>query len=333
MSLPFGLIFPQNEKAESFLDFQIEGVGTKTLVAEFAKKYDTIGQDAVAMAVNDVIRSGATPVLLSDALHISHSDRRIVRSILKGVMTGADISDCVLASGETGDVGEILHQSLSPKSTPFDLFVSALGIVDKDRIVHGEINRGDIVIGLESSGIHSNGISLARRLLLKRWGGLYELDDTPLELGKGTSVGEELLRPTRIYAKPLREALRSSHIKAAIHITGDGFSKFRRILDFQLKNPSRLGFEFDSLGESPPIFKLIEGAASRIGSGISKEEMFRTFNMGYGFAVIVSKEDEKSVLDSFNRYRLGRTIGRVTSSAYPKIVLKGVRRDGKTILL
>ncbi len=94
-----------------------------------------------------------------------------------------------------------------------------------------------------------------------------------------------------------------------------------------------MGFEFDSLGEAPPIFKLVERAASSIGRGITKEEMFRTFNMGYGFAVVVSKEDEQSVLDSFNRYCHGRTIGRVTSSAHPKIALKGVRRDGKTILL
>ncbi len=195
------------------------------------------------MAVNDVIRSGATPVLLSDALHIFRSDSQVVRSILQGVMRGAEVSDCVLASGETGDVADILHQPIGSSSTPFDLFVSALGIVKRDQIVFGEIRPGDVVIGLESSGIHSNGLSLARRLLISKWGGLYELDDSPPELAgkKPTTVGEELLRPTRIYVRPFREAQRRSTIKAAIHITGDGYSKFRRILDFQPNEAIEIG--------------------------------------------------------------------------------------------
>jgi len=333
MSLPFGLIFPQNDRAESFLDFQIEGVGSKTLIAELAKRYDTIGMDAVAMAVNDVIRSGAKPVLLSDALHIARSDARVVRSILRGVIKGASASGCVLASGETGDVSEILHQPLLSASPPFDLFVSTLGIVDKDQIVRGEIGPGDIVIGLESSGIHSNGLSLARRLLIKQWGGLYELDNSPPELRKEkiSTVGEELLRPTRIYVKPFQEAHKRSPIKAAIHITGDGFAKFRRILEFQPKKRTKLAFEFDSLGEAPPVFSLIESAAKLTGRSLSMEEMFRTFNMGYGFAVIVSRDEEQEVLDSFNRYCSGKTIGRVTST-HSKIALKGATRDGKTIL-
>ena len=231
--LPFGVIFPEDKSLSRFIDFQIEGVGTKTLIAEHAGKYDTIGIDAVAMAVNDVIRSGAKPVLLSDALHISRSNLGTIRAILRGVMHAARVSGCTLASGETGDVADILHRPIDPDETPFDLFVSALGIVEKEKIVRGQVSSGDLVIGLESSGIHSNGLSLARRLLLKRWGGLYDIDDSPGELGGKRTVGEELLEPTRIYVAPIIDVQRKYTIKAAIHITGDGFSKFGRLLSFQ----------------------------------------------------------------------------------------------------
>jgi len=328
--LPFGMIYPQDGGATGFYDFQIEGVGTKTLIAEAAGKYDTIGIDAVAMAVNDVIRSGAMPFLLSDAIHISKSSGPIVRSILRGVKTGSKISNCTLGSGETGDVGDILHLPLGPKSVPFDLFVSALGFVRAQNVITGRINTGDMIIGLESSGIHSNGLSLARKVLLKNWGGKYGLNDTPDLLGGRITLGEELLRPTRIYVAPIEDLHKKVNLKAVIHITGDGFSKFRRLLEFQRKG---LGLEFFSLGEPPAIFDLIEETALSMRRRLSKVEMFRTFNMGYGFSLVVSRKDEDLSLDLLNRYCPARTIGRVVSSGTPRIQLKGVADNGKTISL
>jgi len=309
IALPFGRLFSSGRASPSYYDFQVEGVGTKTLLAELARKYDTIGIDAVAMAVNDVIRSGSTPLLVSDALHIARSDPAIVNSILSGIGRGVEQSECSLASGETGDVSEILHVPLAEESTPFDLFASCLGIAKKEDVIKGIISRGDHIIGIKSSGIHSNGLSLARRVLLKKWGGLYEPFERPEKLDR--SVIGELLVPTRIYLKSLKRLRRDGiRAKAAVHITGDGLGKLQRLLDFQRR--SDLGVKLE-LKEKPAIFELIIDSAKRMEKPIPIEEMFKTFNMGIGFCVITSPQDSADAIDSLNNDCEAEKIGFVSN--------------------
>ena len=306
--LPFGNIFPTSKSGEDFFDFQIEGVGTKTLLAEVAGKYDTIGIDGVAMAVNDILRSGADPLLLSDGIHIRKSEQKVLDSLISGVQKGAEISNSVLASGETGDVCEILHDPLLEDNLPFDLFVSCLGLVQKDSIVRGRLSLGDQVIGLESSGIHSNGLTLARKTLLKKWGGLYDPYDIPEVLDR--PLIEELLEPTRIYSRAIAGLRKDGiEIKAAIHVTGDGLGKFSRLLDY--KTNSRVGLRL-KLSRKPAIFQLIIDSAKKLGTPVSTIEMFRTFNMGIGFGICVSKANLSGAIDSLNKECVGENIGFVT---------------------
>jgi phosphoribosylformylglycinamidine cyclo-ligase len=319
VELPFGNVYPTYRSSARYFDFQIEGVGTKTLLAELANDYTTIGIDGVAMVANDICRSGADTVLLSDAIHIARSERKIVRDIVKGVQKGAELCGATLASGETGDVAEILHPRISNRSLPFDLIVSGLGLVDRNHIVWGNVNPGDAIIGIESSGIHSNGVTLARKILLKEWGGRFDANDIPEILGK--PVLKELLTPTRIYAQAISEIRNKIEIGATLHITGDGFAKFSRLTEFQKirtnrtgpSNHSSRGFEFDNLGDPPPIFKLILQAAKEMGKALSLKEMFRTFNMGFGFAFIVDKKSSDEALELSARHFPAKVIGHVTN--------------------
>ena len=337
LRLPFGLVYSSSPQSEIFLDFQIEGVGTKTLLAEIDPSgYSTIGIDGVAMAVNDLIRSGARPLFINDAIHIAKSKSELVEKIVEGIIKGAEMCGAVLTAGETGDVPEILHRKIGPAiSEPFDLFVSCCGLGDSRRLIMGGINEGDDIIGIESSGIHSNGVSLARRVLLRKWGGKYRPQDEPGDLGR--PLIKELLEPTRIYAKAINEVSERLKIKAAIHITGDGFGKFYRLAEFNKSIPNSpskhkmLGFDFDDLGELMPIFKLIHETARRSSKSITLEEMYRTFNMGFGFAVIVDPADLDQALDLFNKYYPSRRIGRVTTEGNIKI--DGIARSERPLIL
>jgi phosphoribosylformylglycinamidine cyclo-ligase len=304
-------VYPAKTPGGTYYDLQIEGVGTKTLLAELTGNYDTIGIDAVAMAVNDVIRSGARPMLLSDAIHISKSDK--VGNLIRGVRAGAKTSGCILASGETGNVAELLHDEITKSSPAFDLMVSCLGIANKSELIMGDISEGDSIIGLRSSGIHSNGLTLARKVLLKPWGGKFDPWFKPPVIRR--AVVEELLEPTTIYSDAVSNAQKSSELKAAIHITGDGFAKFRRLLVWQRRfkqSEVRFGFKFEGLRRMPNVFRLIYETAKTRGTPISMAEMFRTFNMGYGFAVIVSRKETDRALDSLNKHGRAEKIGQVS---------------------
>ncbi len=311
VTLPFGKIFPISRASPYYYDLQIEGVGTKTLLAELSGKYDTIGVDGVAMAVNDILRSGADPLLVSDGIHIAKSDPKIVSSIISGVRAGAEAAGCILASGETGDVREILHNPISGEGSPFDLFVSCLGVVQYRQMIRGKISSGDRLIGLESSGIHSNGLSLARRVLLKKWGGAYESYDVPEGLDR--PLIDELLEPTRIYAKAIKKLKDEDvEIKAAVHLTGDGLAKFWRLLYWQ-RSRSGLGLKM-KLSRKPAIFGLIIDSAKKAGTPISIVEMFNTFNMGVGFAIVVSAKGSARTVDSLNNMCRAEDIGFVSNS-------------------
>ena len=313
MHLPYGNIFPFNNN--TYLDLVIEGVGTKVLLAQLANKYNTIGIDAVAMAVNDVIRSGATPIAIADNIHAHSSDPNLVDNWLEGIIEGAKQAMCPITSGEIGDVAEIIRGIKDNHG--FDMIVSAIGQVNKKDIITGrDIRPGDTIIALPSSGLHSNGISLARKILFKQWGGKFDKDDIPNEINR--SIVQEVLEPTKIYVKDLIELNKYIKIKAVVHITGDAYLKFGNLTRF---SPG-IGFRFTNFNPQP-IFPLIQDTAKDLGYTLTDEEMFKTFNMGWGFAIIVDKKDQKEatvILE--NNDSKPAEIGKITSSNKIEIVYK-----------
>lgn len=278
-----------------------DSVGTKVLLAQLADKHDTIGIDAIAMVVNDCIRCGAQPIALTDTIDMKKSDPEIIGELEKGLKTGAYEAGCPLIGGEIADVPEIINAS-------YNIICDCVGEVEKNKVITGEkIKPGDTIIGLPSSGAHSNGISLLRKTLFKEWGGRYDaferLDNFNNELIY------EALEPTKIYVKPFLEAAKRIDILGAVHITGDAYLKFRKLTNF--------GFEFDNF-KPHPIFNLIRDC------GVQTEEMFKTFNMGWGFAVIVRKEDADNALQILK-----------DSEIIGKIIDKGliIKFEGKKIVL
>ncbi len=279
--LPYGNIFPISENL--FLDIEIEGVGTKVLLAQLAQKYDTIGIDAVAMVVNDVIRSGAKPLAIADNIHAQESNPQLVKEWLKGIIQGATEAECPVTNGETGDVSEII-KGLTEK-VGFDMVVASVGQVKRQEIITGEnIKPGDPIIGLASSGLHSNGITMARKILFKQWGGKYLPNDKPAGIER--EIVLEALEPTKIYVKPLLKLASKVKVKGAVHITGDAYMKFNNLATV---SPG-IGFEFNNF-KPQPIFSLIQKTAATLGFTITDEEMFKTFNMGWGFGIIVDKTE------------------------------------------
>jgi len=319
LQLPYGNIFPLNEN--DYLDLVIEGAGTKVLVAQLANKYDTIGIDGVAMAVNDVIRSGAKPLAVADNIHAQVSDPNLVKEWMKGIVHGAKEAECIVPSGEIGDVSELIKGLMEGKG--FDMVFASVGTVSSERIISGKnVKAGDVIIGLRSSGIHSNGISLARKVLFKQWGGKYEPYDVPDGLDR--ELVYEVLEPTRIYVKPLLRAAEEVKISGAVHITGDAYLKFNRLTEFS----KGIGFEFNCC-DVQPIFEIIKRTASKLNRVITDEEMFKTFNMGWGFAIVIDRMDENKALDILERVGVhAEKIGYVTDS-------KGIRISygGKKIVL
>jgi phosphoribosylformylglycinamidine cyclo-ligase len=313
VELPYGNIFPFHDR---YLDLAIEGVGTKVLVAQLADEYDTIGIDGVAMAVNDVIRSGARPIAVADNIHAQVSDASLVRQWMRGISRAAAESECIVPSGEIGDVADLIRGLHAGKG--FDMIFAAIGEVAKEDVISGrDINPGDPVIGLKSSGLHSNGISLARRVLFKQWGGKYEADAV-LD-GLERELVREVLEPTRIYVKPFFRLTEKLKVKAAVHITGDAYLKFGR-----LANSSKaMGFEFNNFKQQP-IFGVIQKTASEMKSPITDKEMFRTFNMGWGFAAVLEKADTDKALDILNKFGVeSEQVGHVTTSRGIKVFDKG----------
>ncbi|MEM2465692.1 MAG: phosphoribosylformylglycinamidine cyclo-ligase [Candidatus Bathyarchaeia archaeon] len=316
LQLPYGIIFPFRDGV--YLDFVIEGVGTKVLVAQLADKYDTIGVDGVAMAVNDVIRSGAMPLAVVDNIHAQVSDPCLVREWMKGVAKGAVEAECVVSGGEIGDVAELIKGLVEGKG--FDMVFATVGEVSADRIIYGrDLKLGDVVVGLRSSGIHSNGVTLARKVLFKCWGGMYEPFDIPEPLER--ELVYEVLEPTRIYVKPFLRVADEVKVKAAVHITGDAYLKFDRLMLFS----KGIGFEFDNF-KPQPIFEVIQRAASELGGRITDEEMLKTFNMGWGFAIVVNKQDADKVIDVLERSGVhAEIIGHVTDTHGIRVFYKGKR--------
>jgi phosphoribosylformylglycinamidine cyclo-ligase len=310
VQLPYGKLVPFGKNR--YLDLVIEGVGTKVLVAQLADKYDTIGIDGVAVAVNDVIRSGASPLAVADNIHAQVSDPALVKEWMRGVVKGATEAGCVVPGGEIGDVSELIKGLAEGKG--FDMVFASIGEVLRQQVISGrDVKAGDVIIGLRSSGIHSNGVSLARKVLFKRWGGKHDPHDVPDGLDR--EIVYEVLEPTEIYVKPLLGVAEELKIKAAVHITGDAYVKFERLAEFS----KGVGFEFNNF-KPQLIFDLIQKTASELGGVITDEEMFKTFNMGWGFAFIVDKADADEVIDILEKNKAeAEPIGYVKDSGRIRI--------------
>ncbi len=255
-----------------------DGVGTKLKIAFMTGRLDTVGIDLVAMNVNDIIACGADPLFFLDYIATSKLDPAEGAEIVKGIVKGCKEAGCALIGGETAEMPGFYGKG------EFDLAGFAVGILDKDRIIDGsEVRPGDAVIGLASSGLHSNGYSLARKVLLGKKG--YKLEDRPGPLVRPLS--KELLEPTRIYVKAVMGLKKRFRIKAIAHITGGGLlENIPRVI------PEKYAAALDSSAWTlPPIMELIR----QVGR-IDDEEMRRTFNCGIGLVVIVKSSDAGSVL-------------------------------------
>lgn len=278
-----------------------DGVGSKVIIAEQMGKFDTVGIDCMAMNVNDLICVGATPIALVDYIAVERADAAMLEQIAEGLKTGAEAAGVEIPGGELAQLPELIKGHPSP--TGFDLVGAAFGTVALDAIVTGDaIAPGDVIIGLPSSGIHSNGLTLARKALLDD-GGLA-LTDTPPELG-GKSVGEELLTPTAIYVKPILELLRSPvEVRGLAHLTSGGVLNLLRL-------NKDVGYSFNSPLAPQPVFGMIQ----RTG-GVSDTEMHEVFNMGCGFCVIVPPEHADAADTLLRSHYYGaHVIGEVTAEA------------------
>ena len=259
-----------------------DGVGSKLKIASLAGKHDTVGIDLVAMSVNDCLCTGGEPLFFLDYLAMPKDDPALTRDLIKGVSDGCMEADCSLVGGETA----ILPDFYQPGD--YDMAGFCVGVVERDHIVNGRsIRPGDKVLGLASSGLHSNGYSLVRKAVFDR-GGLKVTDFVP-ELGR--TVGEELLEPTRIYVRAIKNLLQHYPVKRRVirglaHITGEGLEgNIPRVLP-----PGRRVFLNKKQWEVPAVFPWLQ----RLGN-IDEAEMFRVFNMGIGFVVIVSGYYAESV--------------------------------------
>ena len=255
-----------------------DGVGTKLQIAFMMKRHDTIGIDAVAMCVNDIICHGAKPLYFLDYIGTGKLKTNEAAEIVKGICDGCIDAGCALIGGETAEMPGFY------KDEEYDIAGFAVGIVDKSKIINGaNVKAGDIIIGIPSSGIHSNGFSLVRKLFFEKY--KYRVDQHIEELG--TSLGEVLLTPTRIYVKMVENLVSKFKIKGIAHITGGGF----------IENiPRTIPAGFKAVIETksyqvPPIFRLMQ----RLGN-IEDKEMYNTFNMGIGLVLVVGKKDAESVM-------------------------------------
>jgi phosphoribosylformylglycinamidine cyclo-ligase len=278
-----------------------DSVGSKVIVAEQTGRFDTIGIDCVAMNVNDLICVGAEPLALLDYVAVERADPALLRALAVGLRVGAELAGVEIPGGEVCQLPEVIRGHPSPHG--FDLVGSAFGTVALDAIVDGSACApGDALIGLPSSGVHANGLTLARRALL-RDGGLA-LNDAPADLG-GATVADVLLEPTTIYVRGVLALLRSEiPVHGLAHITGDGVLNLLRIGD-------GVGYEISSPLAAPPVFELI----ATLG-GVAAAEMWEVFNMGCGMCAIVAAADAPGALALLERHHPGAAvIGRLTDRA------------------
>jgi phosphoribosylformylglycinamidine cyclo-ligase len=272
-----------------------DGVGTKLKLAFMMDRHDTIGQDAVAMCVNDVLAQGAAPLFFLDYIAVGKNEPTKIEAIVKGVADGCVLSNCALIGGETAEMPDMYDED------EYDIAGFTVGAVEKSKLIDGsKVNVGDVLIGLASSGVHSNGFSLVRKIVFK---------DNQLDLNQKydtlpDTLGNVLLTPTRIYVKPVLEVLKNVDIHAICHITGGGF-------DENIPRALREGqgiFVDEHNWEMPAIFPFLEKYGK-----VDHREMFNVFNMGIGMVLMVDPKDADRTVKMFNE--LGEkayVIGNVT---------------------
>lgn len=256
-----------------------DGVGTKLKIAFMVDKHDTIGQDCVAMCVNDVLCQGAKPLFFLDYIATGKVKAEKVADIVKGVADGCVIGECALVGGETAEMPDFYADG------EYDMAGFAVGIVDRSKMIDGsKIKKDDVLIGIASSGIHSNGYSLVRKLFFDIM--KLQVNDYVAELGK--TVGNALITPTKIYTKACNAVLAKEPVNGIIHITGGGFfENIPRII------PQGLGVKIDmGSWRILPIFEYIQRSGN-----IDRNEMFATFNMGIGMIMVVDKDKAETVMD------------------------------------
>jgi phosphoribosylformylglycinamidine cyclo-ligase len=286
-----------------------DGVGTKIIIAQQMGRYDTVGIDLVAMSVNDMIVQGAEPLFFLDYLAVNKLDPEQIAQMVESVAAGCRLADCALIGGETAEMPDLYGKD------EYDMAGFAVGVVERDRIITGNtVQKGDVILGLASSGIHSNGYSLVRNICFKK----HKLKVTdPIKQLNGQRIGDVLLEPTRIYVKSIVKLLNSYKVKKVVHgmahITGGGLvGNIPRVLPADcnavLKTKS---------WPVPPIFKYLQEAGP-----VEDDEMFRVFNMGIGFVLIVAADFADAIAEKLTRsgecvYR----IGTITAGS-KKVILK-----------
>lgn len=255
-----------------------DGVGTKLKIAFNANKHDTVGIDLVAMSVNDILTMGAKPFFFLDYFATGHIEEKVYEDVIMGICDGCTLADCALIGGETAEMPSFYRDG------EYDLAGFAIGFVEKDNIINGlSIKEGDAIIALASSGLHSNGYSLVRKVLFE----VHSLKIHDTVNGLEVPLSEELLKPTRIYVKSVQQVLEKYTIKGMAHITGGGLpGNISRII------PTGLGAHLNiSSNKVPPIFTLIQELGN-----VPFDEMCLTFNMGIGFIIVVDRNEEDAIM-------------------------------------
>jgi len=286
-----------------------DGVGSKVQLAGNIKKYDTVGIDLVAMNVNDMLVQGAEPLFFLDYLAVNKLEPKVIAEIIKGVAAGCRLADCALIGGETAEMPDTYRKG------DFDMAGFAVGIVERKKIITGKtIRKGDVILGLASSGLHSNGYTLVRNICFKKAG--LKMTDTPDELD-GAVLGDVLLEPTRIYVRPIVKLLSQYKVKRIVHgmahITGGGLvGNIPRVL------PKDCNAVIKKLSwPVPKIFTFLQAQGP-----VDEAEMFRVFNMGIGFVLIVAEDFAHSIIKKLSRFgEKVYKIGRITTGM-GKVALK-----------
>ncbi|MDF2633588.1 MAG: phosphoribosylformylglycinamidine cyclo-ligase [Pelosinus sp.] len=282
-----------------------DGVGTKLCIAFMADKHDTIGQDAVAMCVNDILVQGAEPLFFLDYLAVGKLAPEQVAAIVSGIAGACLESGCSLIGGETAEMASFY------KNGEYDIGGFAVGVAERSKLITGQsIQPGDVLIGLPSSGLHSNGYSLVRKICFD----IKEMDINQFIPELGKTLGEELLIPTKLYPKACLPLIEKFEIKGMVHITGGGFyENIPRVL------PDGCGVEVDTQSwPKPPVFALLQQWGN-----VAWSEMYRTFNMGLGMILVVPPSEVQKVQDDLTaRGEASYVIGQVTQGT-KETVLKG----------
>ncbi|PIT84124.1 phosphoribosylformylglycinamidine cyclo-ligase [Candidatus Micrarchaeota archaeon CG10_big_fil_rev_8_21_14_0_10_45_29] len=261
------------------LAIHCDGVGSKILVAHEVGVHNTVGIDAVAMNVNDLVCVGSRPAVGVDYIAISRPDEKLVDEVMQGLVAGCKEAGIALVGGETAILPDMIKSDKKYSCADYDLALTVVGIMEREPITGERIQAGDVLVGLASTGLHSNGFTLARKILdVKKW-------------------GKKMLVPTKIYVAPVLEMIERCEVRGIAHITGGAFSKLERI-----GAPAGVGFLLDNMPEAKEIFAEIEKKVEDV------RECYRTFNMGVGMVIVAPQKDAKKIIEISKKYKIDAQI-------------------------